>query len=104
MENHKFRNTLPAKLYCVLFPIEDLGQVVEILKRILTKEKKGRQLGGQSSSTPFMSINNYNNRRVTFDIQDALEEKIDRLTIMMSKLTANEEGTNKQYKPKIFQS
>ena len=42
-----------------------------------------------------MSImDNNNNKRVTFDTQDGLEEKIDRLTVMMSKLAANDEGTN----------
>ena len=41
-----FKNTLPRKLYCILFPIEDLRQVVEIAKRILTKEKLDRQLTG----------------------------------------------------------
>ena len=34
-----FKNTLPAKLYWLLFPIEDLRQAVETAKRILTKEK-----------------------------------------------------------------
>ena len=33
-----FKNTLPARLYLVLFPIEDLRQTVETAKRILTKE------------------------------------------------------------------
>ena len=57
-----FKNTLPTRLYWVLFPTEDLRQVVETVKRMLTKEKIDRQLAGQSSSTPFMSIkNNYNN-------------------------------------------
>ena len=52
-----------------------------------------------------MSIkDNYNNKRVTFDTQDRLEEKRDRLTVMMSKLAANDEGTNKQFKAKIFHS
>ena len=52
-----------------------------------------------------MSIkDNYNNKRVTFDTQDGLEEKIDRLTARMSKLAANNEGSNKQFKAKIFQS
>ena len=51
-----FKNTLVTKLYWVLFPIENLRQVVETAKRILTKERIGRQLAGQSSSTPFMSI------------------------------------------------
>ena len=51
-----FKNILPTKLYWILFPIEDLRQVVEIAKRILTKEKLDRQLTGQSSSTPFMML------------------------------------------------
>ena len=34
-----FKNTLPTKLYWVLFPIDDLRQVIESAKRILTKEK-----------------------------------------------------------------
>ena len=51
-----FKNTLPTKLYWVLFPIVDLQQAVEMAKRILTKEKIDRQLAGQSSSTPFMNV------------------------------------------------
>ena len=39
-----FKYTLLTKLYWVLFPIEDLRQVVETAKRILTKEKIDRQL------------------------------------------------------------
>ena len=52
-----------------------------------------------------MSIkDSYNKERVTFDMQDGVEEKIDTLTVMMSKLAANNEGTNEQFKPKIFKS
>ena len=44
--------------------------MVETVKRILTKEKIDRQLAGQSSSIPFMSIkDNYDNKKVTFDIE-----------------------------------
>ena len=39
-----FKNTLPTKLYWILFPIEDLRQSVETAKRILTKEKIGNYL------------------------------------------------------------
>ena len=64
-----------------------------------------RQLAGQSSSTPFMSIkDNYNNKKVTFDKQDGLEDKIDRLTVMMSRLAVKDDGTSKQFKSKIYQS
>ena len=62
-----FKTTLPTKLYWRLFPIEDLRQVVETAKRTLTKEKIDRQLSGQSSSTPFMSIRDSHNRKVSFD-------------------------------------
>ena len=51
-----FKNTLPTKLYCVLFPIEDLRCMVETAKRMLTKENMDKQLVGQTSSTPFMSV------------------------------------------------
>ena len=39
-----FKNTLPTKLYWVLFPIENLRQAVDTAKRILTKEKLDKQL------------------------------------------------------------
>ena len=49
-------------------------------KRILTKEKIDRQLAGQSSSTPSMNIKDgYISKKVTFNTQDNLDEKIDRL-------------------------
>ena len=51
-----FKNTLPTKLYWVLFPIENLRQAVETVERILTKEKLDRQLTGQTSTNPFMNI------------------------------------------------
>ena len=41
-----FKNTLPIRLYCVLFPIKHLRLAVETAKRILTKEMIDRQLAG----------------------------------------------------------
>ena len=74
-----FKNTLPTKLYCIIFPIENLRQVVETAKRILMKEKIDKQLSGQSSSTSLMSLKDGYNKRVTFDTRDGLEDKIDKL-------------------------
>ena len=67
-----FQNTLPTKLYWILFPIEDLRQAVETVKRILTKEKLDEQLTRQSSYSPFMSIREGHNRRVSFDTREEL--------------------------------
>ena len=81
-----FNNTLPTKLYWVLFPIMDLRQAVETAKRILMKEKIDRQLAGETFSTPFMSIRDNCSKRVTFDMTDNIEQKIDKLTLMIGKL------------------
>ena len=86
---------LPTKLYWVLFPIEDFRLAVETAKTILMKERINRQLAGQSSSTTFMNIKDgYISKKVTFDTKDSLDEKIDRLMSMMSKLTIQEANQN----------
>ena len=90
-----FKNTLSTKLYWILFPIEDLRQVVEITKRIFTKEKQDRQLMGQTLSIPFMSIRGGHQRRVSFDMKEELGDKIDKLVVMIGKLTTRDSGTNK---------
>ena len=51
-----------------------------------------------------MSIKDNYNKRVTFDTQDGLEDKIDKLPVMMGKIAARDNGTTKQYKPQIYQS
>ena len=38
------RNTLPSKLYLVLFPTNNLCVAVDIVKHILAKERLDRQL------------------------------------------------------------
>ena len=77
----------------------DLRQVVETAKRILTKEKINRQLAGQTSSTPFMSVRDDNDKRVTFDTMDDIEQKIDKLMTMMGKSVTEDEGQSKPFKP-----
>ena len=98
-----FKNTLPTKLYWILFPIENLKQAVETAKRILTKEKLDRQLTRQSSSTPFMSIRDGHNRKVSFDTKKELGDKIDKLALMISKLATRDSGIGRQFKPQIYQ-
>ena len=85
--------------------MEDLRQAVETAIRILTKEKIDRQLADQSSLTLFMSIEDgYNSKKVTFGIQDSLDDKIDKLISMMNKLTPQHDNQNKQFKSKIYQN
>ena len=99
-----FKNTLPAKLYWVLFPIMDLRQAVEMVKSILTKENIYRQLTGQTSLNSFMSIKESFGKRVTFNMTDGIEQKLDKLIVMMGKLIMEDEGQNRQFKPWVYQS
>ena len=69
-----------------MFPIEDLRQPVETAKRILTNEKLDKQVTGQASTSPFMSIKEGAGRRVAFDIREELGDKIDKLTVMIGRL------------------
>ena len=48
-----FKNTVPNKLYWILYPINNLRVAIETAKRVLTKEKIDRQRMGQSSTSPF---------------------------------------------------
>ena len=99
-----FKNTLPTKLYWILFPIEDLRQVVETAKRILTKEKLDRQLTRQSLATPFMSMRDGHNRKVSFDTKEELGDKVDKSVVMIGKLATRHSGTGRQFKPQIYQN
>ena len=77
---------------------------MEIAKRILSKERLDRQLTGQSSSTPFMSIRDGHQRRISFDTKEELGNKIDKLVIMIGKLATRDSRTNRQFKLQIHQS
>ena len=97
-----FKNTLPSKLYWVPFPTEDLRVAVDTAKRMLTKEKIDKQLVGQTSSTPFMSMRDSQSKRFLFNTPDDLEQKIDRLTVMMHKLVTEDEGHPKPFNNKYI--
>ena len=77
----------------------DIQWAVETVKRILTYEKIDRQLAGQTSLTPFMNIKEGYSKRITFNTMDSIEQKIDKLTVMMGKLVTEDEGQNRQFKP-----
>ena len=101
-----FKNTLPSRLYWVLFQIEDLRQAVETMKRILSKERIGRQLAGQSTSIPFMSIwegYSKNKRSLSFDTQNILHNKTDQLISILNKLSTQGSNQNRPFKAKIYQ-
>ena len=78
-----FKNTLPSKLYWILFQINNLRDTVEAAKRVLTKEKLDKHLSGQAvSSTPFMKLGEdmHPGKEVSINAQDSIGEQIENLT------------------------
>ena len=51
------KNTLPSRLYPILFLINNLRDAITMAKQVMIKEKIYRQKTGQSSATPFMRVN-----------------------------------------------
>ena len=78
-----FRNTLPSRLFYMLYQINDLRVAVETAKRLLTKEQMAKK-AGQSSASPFMQINQSSSqskdkmeKKVSFSAVEAMERTTD---------------------------
>ena len=109
-----FKNTIPNRLYWVLFSIDNLRVAVETAKRVLTKEKIDRQMSGQSSATPLMKVNSKHNyssmksykKGVIFDAIETLgrnSNSIDKLTYLVSKMNMKMDKCEMPYKPQVGQ-
>ena len=71
-----FKNTLPSKLYWILFRINNLRDFVDAMKRVLTKEKLDKQLSGQ--------------------------EQLENLTSMVYNMYMQKEEGKKPFKPQVY--
>ena len=100
-----FKNTVPNRLYWVLFPINNLCEALETAKRFLTKEKIDRQMTGQSL-TPFMKLHDKKRKTVSFDTRDVLErtsENMEWMAALMDKMYIKLDQQEVPYKPQIYQ-
>ena len=100
-----FKNTLPSKLYWILFPINNLRDTVDAAKRVLTKEKSDKHLSGQAvNSTPFMKMGDttHSGKEMSINAQDSLGEKIENLTSMMYKMSIKQEKGKKPFRPQVY--
>ena len=101
-----FKNTLPSKLYWILFSINNLRDAVDATKGTLTKEKIDTQLSGQSGATaPFMKVGDihYSNNTASFNLEDLIREQSDSLTSMVYNMSILKEENNRPFKPQINQ-
>ena len=99
-----FKNTLPSKLYWVLFSINNLRDAVDAVKRVLTKGMIDRQLSGQSDATaPFMKVGDvhHSNKTVPFNMHNSIRKQLESLTSMVYNMSIQKEENNKLFKPQI---
>ena len=99
-----FKNTLPSKLYWILFSINNLRDAVDPIKRVLTKEKVDKQLSGQSgTATSFMKVGDlsHSGKKVSFNA-DPIKEQLENLTSMVYNMSIQKEENNRPFKPKIY--
>ena len=99
------KNTLPSKLYWILFPINNLRDALKVAKRVLTKERLDKHLSGQVvNSTPFMKMGDatHPGKEVSINAQDSIEEKIENLTSMMYKMSIQQEKVRNHLGPRFI--
>ena len=96
-----FKNTLPSKLYWILFPINNLREAVDTAKRVMNKEKLDKQLTGQASNiSPFMKLrdNTPSGQRKMLKPQD-----LEAISSMMYNVFLQQGKTGKPFKPQVYQ-
>ena len=96
-----FKNILPNKLYWILFPINNLMEVIDTAKRELNKEELDKQLTGQASNiSPFMTMKDdtQSGQRMLMKPQD-----LEAVTSMMYNMSLQQGKTKKSFKPQVYQ-
>ena len=103
-----FKNTLPSRLYYMVYNINNLREAVETAKHMLTKEQMDACKSGQTNSSPFMKVSPQNSKKkgVTFNAIETIQKQgdsINKLTSLMNELSSKLEkwGNPPQYKPRI---
>ena len=101
-----FKNTLPSKLYWILFPLNNLRDAVDAVKRVLTNEKVDKQLSGQTgTTTPFMKVGDtsHSGKKVSFKVQDSITEQLENLNSMVCNMSMEKKEKSKLFKSQIYQ-
>ena len=95
-----FKNTLPSKLYWILFPINNLREAVDTAKRVMNKEKLDKQLTDQASNiSPFMKLGDdtHSGQQQMLKPQD-----LEAISSMMYNVSLKQSKTGKPFKPQVY--
>ena len=103
-----FKNTLPIRLYYMIYNINNLREAVETAKCMLTKEQIDGHKSGQAASSPFRKVSQQNSKKkgVTFNAMETIQKQgdsVDKLSSLMNELSSklDRKDNSTQYKPRI---
>ena len=103
-----FKNTLPSRLYYMVYNINNLREPVETAEHMLTKEQIDGHKSGQAASSPFMKANLQNSKKkgVTFNDMETIqkqEDSVDKPISLLNELSGklDRKDNSSQYKPRI---
>ena len=102
---HLIKATMPAKIYGTLYNQNDLNVVITMVKDIYAKKSESANPTGATggSSAPFTLIKapNGSSKRVHFQADESLSDRIDRLTDTLYRMDMDGKSVRKPYKPYI---
>ena len=102
---HLIKATMPAEIYGTLYNQNDLNVVITMVKDIYAKKPESANQSGATggSSAPFTLIKapNGTSKRVHFQADESLSDRIDRLTDTLYCMDVDSKPVRKPYKPYI---
>ena len=101
-----FKNTLPSKLYWILFPINNLREAIDAAIRVLNKEKLDKQMMRQVSNTsPFMKLRDttHSGKKVSIKPQDLVEKQLENMTSMKYNMSIQQDKAKEPFKHQVYQ-
>ena len=110
------RNTLQSRLYYLIYRENNLEEVIEIAKTVLTKEKLEKEKTGQATVSSFMHASMDRSRRsrsrrgLSFDALDTKEsidknrDSINKLTSVVNKIDMKLDRREALYRPTVYQN
>ena len=96
----------------MLYHVDNLREVIEMAKIILTKEQMDKK-AGESSTSPFMQIDQSSSigkdrteKKVSFSAIETMErttDSIERLASLMDRMDTKLDRREDQYRPRVYQ-
>ena len=102
---HLIKATMPAKIYGTLYNQDNLNIVITMVKDIYAKKPEPPNppgaTGGPSAPFTLIKAPNGGSKRVHFQADESLSDRIDRLTDTLYRMDMDGKSVRKPYKPYI---